>query len=75
MHGDIFPCSTLFRLKVLPHVMRYVRSHFKVREIYFGMFIGLILLMSYFAEASGVHRAVSALLLGMLFFPDAKERL
>jgi Kef-type K+ transport system membrane component KefB len=26
------------------------------------MFVGLILLMSYFAEASGVHRAVSALL-------------
>jgi Kef-type K+ transport system membrane component KefB len=39
------------------------------------MFIGLILLMSYFAEASGVHRAVSALLLGVLFFADAKEGL
>jgi Kef-type K+ transport system membrane component KefB len=39
------------------------------------MFIGLILLMSYFAEASGVHRAVSALLLGVLFFADAREGL
>jgi Kef-type K+ transport system membrane component KefB len=28
-----FSVVTLFRLKVLPHVMRYVRSHFKVREI------------------------------------------
>jgi Kef-type K+ transport system membrane component KefB len=28
-----FSAVTLFRLKVLPHVMRYVRSHFKVREI------------------------------------------
>jgi hypothetical protein len=37
------------------------------------MFVGLILLMSYFAEASGVHRAVSAL--GVLFFADAKEGL
>jgi Kef-type K+ transport system membrane component KefB len=55
--------------------MRYLRSHFKVREIYFGMFIGLILLMSYFAEASGVHPAVRALLLGLFFFPDAKEGL
>jgi Kef-type K+ transport system membrane component KefB len=70
-----FSAVTLFRLKVLPHVMRYLRSHFKVREIYFGMFIGLILLMSYFAEASGVHPAVRALLLGLFFFPDAKEGL
>jgi Kef-type K+ transport system membrane component KefB len=70
-----FSAVTLFRLKVLSHVMRYVRSHFKVREIYFGMFIALILLMSYFAEASGVHRAVGALLLGVLFYPDAKEGL
>jgi Kef-type K+ transport system membrane component KefB len=70
-----FSAVTLFRLKVLPHVMRYLRSHFKVREIYFGMFIGLILLMSYFAESSGVHPAVRALLLGLFFFPDAKEGL
>jgi hypothetical protein len=39
------------------------------------MFIGLILLMSYFAEASGVHRTASAPLLGVLFFADAKEGL
>src|SRR5919109_3132372 len=31
-----FSAVTLFRLKVLPHVTRYVRSHFKVREIQFG---------------------------------------
>lgn len=28
-----FSAVTLFRLKVLPHVMRYVQSHFKEREI------------------------------------------
>jgi Kef-type K+ transport system membrane component KefB len=68
-----FSAVTLFRLKILPHVMRYVRSHFKIREIYFGMFIGLILLMSYFAEASGVHRAVGALCLACSF-PRCQRR-
>lgn len=68
-----FSAVTLFGLKVLPRTMRFIRSHLKVREIYFGMFIGIILLVSYFAEASGTHGAIGALLLGVLFSQMSKK--
>jgi Kef-type K+ transport system membrane component KefB len=68
-----FSAITLFGLKVLPRLMRFVRSHLKVREVYFGMFIGIILLVSYFAEASGIHGAIGALLLGVLFSQMPKK--
>lgn len=68
-----FSAVTLFGLKVLPHVMRFVRSRLKVREVYFGMFLGIILLVSYFAEASGIHGAIGALLLGVLFSQMPKK--
>lgn len=58
---------TVFGLKALPRIMQFVGKHMKVREMYFGMFIGIILLVSYFAEASGVHGAIGALLLGVMF--------
>lgn len=58
---------TVFGLKVLPRIMQFIGKHMKVREMYFGMFIGIILLVSYFAEASGVHGAIGALLLGVMF--------
>jgi Na+:H+ antiporter len=68
-----FSAVTLFGLKVLPRLMRFVRSHLKVREVYFGMFIGIIMLVSYFAEASGIHGAIGALLLGVLFSQMPKK--
>lgn len=68
-----FSAVTLFGLKVLPRLMRFVGSHLKVREVYFGMFIGIILLVSYFAEASGIHGAIGALLLGVLFSQMPKK--
>jgi len=68
-----FAAVTIFGLKALPYVMRLVKSHLKVREIYFGMFLGIILLVSYFAEASGVHGAIGALLLGVLFSQMPKK--
>ena len=68
-----FSAVTLFGLKGLPYLMRFVRSHLKVREIYFGMFIGIICLVSYFAEASGINGAIGALLLGMLFSQMPKK--
>jgi CBS domain-containing protein len=37
------------------------------------MFIGIILLISYFAEASGIHGAIGALLLGVLFAQIPKK--
>ena len=68
-----FVAVTIFGLKALPYVMRFVSSHLKVREIYFGMFLGIILLVSYFAEASGIHGAIGALLLGVLFSQMPKK--
>lgn len=68
-----FSAVTLFGLRGLPYLMRFVRSHLKVREIYFGMFVGIILLVSYFAEASGIHGAIGALLLGVLFSQMPKK--
>lgn len=68
-----FAAITLFGLKGLPPLMRFVRSHLKVREINFGLLIGIILLVSYFAEASGVHGAIGALLLGVLFSQMPKK--
>lgn len=62
-----FSAVTIFGLKVLPRLMLFVRAHLRVKQIYFGMFVGIILLVSYFAEASGIHGAIGALLLGMLF--------
>jgi Kef-type K+ transport system membrane component KefB len=47
--------------------MHFIRSRLKVREIYFGVIMGIILLVAYFAELSGVHGAIGALLLGVLF--------
>jgi len=62
-----FAAVTIFGLKALPHVMQFIRSRLKVREIYFGVLMGIILLVAYFAEVSGVHGAIGALLLGVLF--------
>jgi Kef-type K+ transport system membrane component KefB len=62
-----FGAVTIFGLKALPYIMQFIGKRMKVREMYFGMFIGIILLVSYFAEASGVHGAIGALLLGVMF--------
>ena len=61
-----FAAVTLFGLKLLPHLFRFISSRLKVREINFGITIGLILLVAYFAELSGIHGAIGVLLLGVL---------
>jgi Kef-type K+ transport system membrane component KefB len=68
-----FAAVTLFGLKALPHVMRFVRSRLKVKEVYFGVLMGIILLVAYFAEVSGVHGAIGALMLGVLFSQMPKK--
>jgi hypothetical protein len=45
--------------------MRAVKKHLKAKEIYFGVVVGFILLVAYFAEISGIHGAIGALLLGV----------
>lgn len=60
-----FGIAGSFAAFVFPHLLRYIRKYMKVKEIYFGTIIGIMLLMSYFAEVSGVHGAIGALLLGI----------
>lgn len=54
-----------FAVFVFPHMMRYVKKYIKVKEIYFGTIIAIILLVAYFADISGIHGAIGALLLGI----------
>lgn len=68
-----FSAVTIFGLKVLPRIMNFVRARLRVKQIYFGLFIGIILFVSYFAEASGIYGAFGALLLGVLFAQIQKK--
>ncbi len=54
-----------FAVFVFPRMLRYIRKYMKVKEIYFGIVIGIMLLVAYFAEISGIHGAIGALLLGV----------
>ena len=54
-----------FAVYVFPRMLQAVRKYMKVKEIYFGTIIGVVLLVSYFAEFSGIHGAIGALLLGV----------
>jgi len=49
----------------LPRIFRLLKSHLRAQQAYFGIVIGVILLVAYFAEISGVHGAIGALLLGI----------
>ncbi|MHA7646936.1 cation:proton antiporter domain-containing protein [Nitrosopumilus sp. S4] len=50
---------------VVPPFFRLIRKHLQVKLIYFGLVVGMILLVAYFAELSGIHGAIGALLLGI----------
>ncbi|MFQ5969740.1 MAG: cation:proton antiporter [Nitrososphaerales archaeon] len=60
-----FALAGLFGKYVLPHMLNSIRKYMKVKEIYFGTVIGIMLLVAYFAEVSGVHGAIGALLFGI----------
>ena len=60
-----FGVAALLSVFGLPQFFRLVKNHLRVKEAYFGMVIGMILLVAYFAEISGVHGAIGALLLGI----------
>lgn len=60
-----FGIAGAFSVFCLPTLMRSIKKHLKAKEIYFGSVIGIILLIAYFAELSGIHGAIGALLLGV----------
>lgn len=68
-----FVVAGLVSTFVVPPFFRFIRKHLQVNLIYFGLVIGVILLVAYFAELSGIHGAIGALLLGIAVSRMNKE--
>jgi len=68
-----FVVAGLVSVFILPRFFRMAKKHLRVQQVYFGMVIGIILLVAYFAEISGIHGAIGALLLGIAVSRMAKE--
>lgn len=60
-----FIIAGLASVFVFPRFFRLIRQHLKAQQVYFAVVIGIILLVAYFAEISGIHGAIGALLLGI----------
>lgn len=60
-----FAIAGLVSVLVLPRFFRLLKKHLRAQEAYFAIVIGIILLVAYFAEISGIHGAIGALLLGI----------
>ena len=68
-----FAVAGLLSVFGLPRFFRLIKNHLRVKEAYFAIVIGVILLVAYFAEVSGVHGAIGALLLGIAVSRMNKE--
>ena len=68
-----FSIAGLLSVFVLPKFFRFIRQHLRVEQMYFAVVIGVILLVAYFAEISGIHGAIGALLLGIAVSRMTKE--
>lgn len=60
-----FVVAGLVSVFILPRFFREVKKHVQLKQVYFGLVVGVILLVAYFAEISGIHGAIGALLLGI----------
>ncbi len=60
-----FAVAVVLSVYALPPFFRMIEKYLRVQQVYFGIVIGVILLVAYFAELSGVHGAIGALLLGV----------
>ncbi|MBI2936654.1 MAG: cation:proton antiporter [Thaumarchaeota archaeon] len=63
--ASFFLAAALFSIEILPRLLRLIRRHGEVKEIFFGILVGLLLIIVYAGEANGVHGALTALLLGV----------
>ena len=63
--GIFFIVASLFSLKVLPVLLRFIKRHTEVKGVFFGILIGIVLLFVYIGEINGVHGAMTALLIGL----------
>lgn len=68
-----FAVAGLLSVFVLPRFFRMLKKHLPGQQIYFSIVIGIILLVAYFAEVSGIHGAIGALLLGIAVSRMAKD--
>ena len=68
-----FAVAGILSVFILPRFFRMLKKHLKDQQIYFGIIIGVILLVAYFAEISGIHGAIGALLLGIAVSRMAKD--
>ena len=68
-----FAIAGITSVLVLPRFFRLIKNHLRVKEVYFAIVIGMILLVAYFAEISGVQGAIGALLLGIAVSRMAKD--
>ncbi|HUT06579.1 MAG TPA: cation:proton antiporter [Nitrosopumilaceae archaeon] len=68
-----FAIAGLISVFGLPQFFRLVKNHLRHQQAYFGIVIGVILLVAYFAEISGVHGAIGALLLGIAVSRMSKD--
>ena len=60
-----FILASLFSLKVLPILLKFIKRHTEVKGVFFGILIGIVLLFVYIGEINGVHGAITALLIGL----------
>ena len=70
---SFFVIAGLVSVFVLPRFFRIIKNHLRVQQVYFGIVIGVILLVAYFAELSGIHGAIGALMLGIAVSRMNKE--
>ena len=68
-----FVIAGLVSVFVFPRFFRLIKNHLRVQQVYFGIVIGVILLVAYFAELSGIHGAIGALMLGIAVSRMNKE--
>ena len=63
-----FTVGTLAGLYLVPKLLEYV-NRLRVRGITYGLIFGLMLLFVYFADISGLHGTIGALLFGAVLSP------
>jgi len=68
-----FIVAAVIGIYVMPRLLGIIRKYGKTKEISLGILIGVILLFVVFAEWSGLHGAIGALLLGIMLSPLSKE--
>jgi len=68
-----FIIAAVIGIYAMPRLLGFITKYGKTKEISLGILIGVILLFVVFAEWSGLHGAIGALLLGIMLSPLSKK--